>query len=300
MIYSASSEGKALLFSDNHIYATGTLYSNPYQLLTVNLNVDGTYSDDWANTGAGDGIRILSGSGNNVAMAISRAGSNIYITGLGDGNLVPSPPTAPNSEYISVRYTEAGTVVSPFEDYFPGNESAKVDFGTGITSFCAGQVFVTGCYYDHGSSEDYNFATLVYAQTNTEEDPEGYTITKGSYIGGNLTSLTADDSDYLVIQNGIVLITTDPRVVVEVTGTVDNDPPVSELCFEVDARMPLSASWLYLRAILWRCALKPRAWTKLSQSLYRELLHRPARSPWVTGARRERRTMAVCAVANDG
>lgn len=89
-------------------------------------------------------------------------------------------------------------------------------------------------YYDHGSSEDYNFATLVYAQTNTEEDPEGYTITKGSLISGNLSSLTADDSNYLVVENGIVLVGTDPKVVVEISGTVST--ATTELCFEVDAR----------------------------------------------------------------
>lgn len=133
-------------------------------------------------------------------MAISRAGSNIYITGLGDGLNIP---IAPNSEYISLRYTKGGEVVSPFEDYFPGNETAKVDFGTGITSFCAGQVFVTGTYWNNEASEEqYNFATLVYAQGNTEEDPEGYTIDTGVYIGGNLDSLKVSDNDYLVVKNG--------------------------------------------------------------------------------------------------
>jgi len=201
------------------VYVTGksTGSGTGYDIAT--LKYDGaTGSPQWSGTGFHNGAKRYETSADDQGRALFVAGAgNVYVVG-NSGN-----------DYITVRYDKSGSQRWNPPMFY--STAYAVDIGRAVAVSCAGVVHVTGLS-EGGSSTLNDFATVLYTQVSSSQS-DGFTITTGTLLSGNLASLHNPDSNYLEVReydDG----TGGPRVIMEFTIASPYNNP-SELCFEYQA-----------------------------------------------------------------
>jgi hypothetical protein len=229
--HQAQSWGNAIAACDGTVFAVGQVDNATIDMLTVRLNESNLSLDtaNWSN-----GYRVLNGGhGDDEAFAVWTAGTNVYVTGRGQHPLNSDPQTPLFYEYLTIRYSKDGTYPNPpFPDFYPNGGVEHDNAAKAVTSFCAGQVFVTGFAYNNAGG-DYDAVTLLYAQQVTEYAPTSVTVDVGTHTGGNLSSLAngGNDNNRYTVAND--LYATRDQIVVTVVGNVGSG--TTELCFEVES-----------------------------------------------------------------
>lgn len=131
------------------------------------------------------------------------AAGYLYIAGSSVGN-------GTNSDYITIKYSPAGSIV--WSARYTGLGGDKADFAYAMEIDNAGNVYVTG--RSRGTNGDYEAATVKYNSSGVQVWANRYGVTipgdewanaitvdgLGNVIIGGLTSRSATDKDYLTIK----------------------------------------------------------------------------------------------------
>jgi hypothetical protein len=150
-------QARALVLDVNRdVYVTGfaSHSSQGYNDATVRYDPDGTPSDDWPDSGLGNGVRHYHNSGEDRAVAIAIDSQNaILVTGK-------SVSSGADFDYATVKYSTSGG-----QDWVARKHSGDTDDARDVTVDGSRNVYVTGAL---GSSTAFVAGTIKYKFDGTE------------------------------------------------------------------------------------------------------------------------------------
>ncbi|NTV79881.1 MAG: hypothetical protein HGA24_00440, partial [Candidatus Aminicenantes bacterium] len=170
-----------------NVYVTGnsSLQIGDYDIATVKYNSEGV--EQWVATYNGP----ANGWDRAHALAVDASG-NVYVTGDSNGS-------GTSSDYVTVKYNSAGVQLWVARYDGPGN---AVDTAYSIALDPAGNVYVTG--FSTGSGTDYDYATVKYSSSGTEQWVARY---NGPASGQDWATAIALDSSGNVYVTGFSVAT---------------------------------------------------------------------------------------------